>query len=1114
MAKEELIQFNFKHTQMLNPEVPKTIQLFFFLILIGSNAIAQVDNGIVNSGELIKKGVELHDTEKYDEALKYYNQVPESDTNYGLATAEKALAYYAKKDYENAIKLCEEALKIGTEYDNNLYVTLGSAYDDSDKHEKAIEVFNKGISEFPKSYLILFNKATTLEKQGNLKEAVEAYKQTLLLNPFHASSHLRLGRIAEQEGELTKAMLCYNTFLLVEPASNRSLSVLDKLDMMASKKYDNSNAKGIKLSDKGDDFQEIETLIRKQLALNKNYKLESKADYPVVRQNQALLSYLPKHKGTDGFWEKLYVPFYADVYNKGFFEPYSYFILMSSTSDKIKSLVTKNKNAITKFNEWQTTAYNKSASKRTLDIGGKKVEGSQVYYKNGALYGFGPYDFDNSKKTGKWEFYYNSGRLLGTGNFDANSKQTGEWKFYYPEGKLKKEASFANDEEAGPYKLYHRNGNLTESGNHTNGKLSGEIKTFTIYGGLKEFHNFKEGQHQGKYEEYHDNGKVKLSATYVNNKFQGPYKSIYPNGQTYIDGNFKEDLKEGSFTAYHHNGKVLLKKTYVQNKENGPYIKYYKNEKTQEEGAFKNGNPTGKWNLYFLNGSVDEITPYSESGEINGTQQYFDIDGKLYYEAEYKDGKLLAYKNFDKNGNVIHDTKLKGKQEIKNYFSEGAVKWVGTLENGKRTGLWKEYFRNGILKSEYNYKDGKLNGEGKEYFYNGKTFRVVNYKDGNYQGKYREYFRNGQLRKSAWYEDGDGYGDVYTYEIDGTPESKYTVTKGNLTGKYYNYDCTGKLQSVEVYENDNFTNYYFYDTTGKEIASIPINKEKLEVSFLSVTGDVTVKRTYQNGSKEGPSKGVFLNGKTSSDGQYLNSKRDGVWKWYNPDNTLNSVRTYDNGNLDGVYENYDLFGKIKSRYDYIDGSSYGLGYMYYYNGNKKEEVNYWDDDENGDSKFYGFNGEQVLTQINQHNILKKIVYINGKSGKPDTVDAPISGTIEAKYSNGKTAVVIERKNEYQNGKYLEFFEDGTPCRSATYVDNLLDGERKTFYKNGKLMSSEIYKLDNKEGVTTIYYESGTKKAELSYKLDVLHGPVKYFDAQGKLIAHYIFYNGNMIKIVL
>src|SRR5690606_23061183 len=150
---------------------------------------AQKENGIVNSGELINKGVEFHDAEKYDEALAFYNQVPENDTNYGLATAEKAFAYFAKKDYDSAIKLCEEAIKIGTDFDNNLYVTLGSSYDNAGQPEKAIEVFNKAISEFPKNHLILFNKAVTLEKQEKYEEAVEAYKQTLFINPYHATTH-------------------------------------------------------------------------------------------------------------------------------------------------------------------------------------------------------------------------------------------------------------------------------------------------------------------------------------------------------------------------------------------------------------------------------------------------------------------------------------------------------------------------------------------------------------------------------------------------------------------------------------------------------------------------------------------------------------------------------------------------------------------------------------------------------------------------------------------------------------------------------------------------------------------------------------------------------------
>ncbi len=1099
---------------MLKKQFLKLFTLTAFAFVSVYHAKAQSEFGVINSGEIITKGVALHDKEQYEEALKLYNQVPENDTNYALATVEKAFTYFAQKDYDKAIKLCEQALTMGTEYENSLYLTLGSAYDEAGKPETAIEVYDKGIKEFPKNHRLLFNKAVTLEKQEKYAEAIALYKQALIISPYHGSTHIRLGNLCQQEGDLTRAMLCYNTFLMVEPATERSLSILQTLNTMVNQKYDNSKAKGIKLAEKGEDFSEIETLIRKQLALNKSYKLESKADFPVIRQNQALLSYLPEHHGDKGFWETFYVPFYAKLYKEGHFEDFSYFLLSSSDNEKIKALVNKNKGAISKFTDWKANAFSEATTHHKVEIDGKPADVVQLYYSNGNLYGFGPYNAATDKKTGKWEAYHISGKLMSTGSYDNNGKQTGVWKFYHPNGKLKKETLITDGEENGPYKAYRDNGNLSETGTFKNGKLDKEIKVYTWYGGLDEIHNFKEGQHDGVYESYYPNGKVNMTMKYTADKLNGPYKSYHPDGKIDVEGTIKDNQKEGLFTARFRDDKIYVKKNYLLGKENGEFVKYYENGKVRQEGVYKNEKPVGTWKSYYMNGQLDEVSNYNDAGNENGTQQYYDVDGVLYYESECKDGRILSYKCLDKSGKVIVETRLKGKQEIKTYYADGNLRWSGNLENGKRAGLWKEYARNGKVIGEYNYNDGTLNGPAKLYYYNGKVYKEFAYKNGDFQGKYAEYFKNGQLYKTAWYEKGVGQGEVTTYMRDGVKSRVYTLLNGEIEGKSFNYDVTGKLRVIDTYKKGIFTGMMFYDTTGTEIKNLPLDKETVVLDYPSITGEVLMKRTFVNGSKEGPSNSYYLNNKLEAEGSFLNGKRDGPWKWYNPDNTLSSSRVYEDDETTGKSESFDLFGALRSKYDYINDNIYGTGYIYYYTGNKKEEMTYWDDEEHGPTKYFGNNGEHVLTILYQHGNMSQVVYVNGKNGKPDTIPAPVTGTIEAKYANGKTAFHLEYKDGYEHGKYREFFEDGSPSRESEYENDLLQGERKTWYRNGKLRSLENFNANDNDGLTVLYNENGTKKAELTYKNDSLHGPVKYYDANGKLIAHYIFYNSDMIKKVL
>ncbi len=41
-----------------------------------------------------------------------------------------------------------------------------------------------------------------------------------------------------------------------------------------------------------------------------------------------------------------------------------------------------------------------------------------------------------------------------------------------------------------------------------------------------------------------------------------------------------------------------------------------------------------------------------------------------------------------------------------------------------------------------------------------------------------------------------------------------------------------------------------------------------------------------NGNSSGPSKEYYPNGVLKKEGHYLNYFREGIWKFYNPDNTL------------------------------------------------------------------------------------------------------------------------------------------------------------------------------------------------------------------------------------
>jgi|APSaa5957512535_1039671.scaffolds.fasta_scaffold217563_2 antitoxin component YwqK of YwqJK toxin-antitoxin module len=60
----------------------------------------------------------------------------------------------------------------------------------------------------------------------------------------------------------------------------------------------------------------------------------------------------------------------------------------------------------------------------------------------------------------------------------------------------------------------------------------------------------------------------------------------------------------------------------------------------------------------------------------------------------------------------------------------------GTLEDGKKHGLWIQNYENGKVYKEENYNYGVKNGSFKEYHEDGSKYEISNYLNGQLHGKY------------------------------------------------------------------------------------------------------------------------------------------------------------------------------------------------------------------------------------------------------------------------------------------------------------------------------------------------------------------------------------------
>lgn len=107
--------------------------------------------------------------------------------------------------------------------------------------------------------------------------------------------------------------------------------------------------------------------------------------------------------------------------------------------------------------------------------------------------------------------YYSNGTLRVHGYYviaeDGYYMKDGKWQEYYESGKLKSVEFYNNGLKEGEQKEYYENGNLESSEFYSKGKSNGERKRYYENGVLKNSESFKDNISQNNRKDYYKNGK-------------------------------------------------------------------------------------------------------------------------------------------------------------------------------------------------------------------------------------------------------------------------------------------------------------------------------------------------------------------------------------------------------------------------------------------------------------------------------------------------------------------------------------------------------------------------------------------------------------------------------
>lgn len=1079
-----------------------------FILFIGyfCRSYSQTDYSFVyNNVSIIQKGISLYEAKKYSDAIKEYEKISKVDPKFLNAQYEKAMALSAL-DKKEELKAFFEDL-----YTKNLmpefptlFTLYGSFLSDQKEYDLSEKIFKEGEKYLPNSSNFLYNFAILYIRKEDSQKSVDLLKRIITNDPNHASSHYLLGAVAIDNGKIVEATLAMMSYLMIAPQGRFAEKAILNLNAKYGENYLGENK--LVFTKSGDNFEEIEVVLRNQLPLKPAYKVKSEIDDVIIRQIQAVAEYSLEHKIGDGFFETIYIPWIKDMMEKQQFEAYSYYILQEM-QEKIGKKLTSKKKIVSDFNDNYVlgSSFWNSFGKRKLDLFGNQQE-VIVSIKNQVPYLIGAQI--NGKSEGKYKYLNEDGNLAGELNF-KNNELDGIQKYFDAKGNLIEEKSFKNGKVDGTRTAFYSNGLTSVIENYKDDVPDGIGTSFYANGGKQCEVNFINGEREGKLTCIYPNGSKKTEGNYIKGKLNGPYLSYNEVGDLTESYSCINDIIDGKYVEYYDGKVVKSEAIYANGKIQRSYKSYYSNSALERENTYEGGKIKKSVN-YFSNGKIATESVYNDKEELE-TYSYFDSNGNKYFEEKYKSGELKSAFQFSKNNSNPVEISLSSKPFVMKDF-DGNELAAGNFEKGKKTGEWNHHFASGIKRLQELYNQGNQNGLSNDYQKNGLINSIKHFTNDTINGIY-EVYENGKLDRNYSYEKGKQNGPFKTFYPDGALKSEGILINGSTNFEKLEYWQNGVISKRYTYIEDVVTSSETYNSNGEKVSHFDCKNKTGKFTISHNNGTTMLINESVNGELNGKSfeKDKFNNPMTES--EFINGMRHNTYKDYSPLGTIYRESTYYAGKLNGIDKIYDIVGNLRYTNENTFGDENGKLTRYYHNKMKMQECNQLNGSIEGDYTYFNQKGEPILIIGYQENSIKYYI----KKSKTGELNEKVeiigeNANISSSYPNGKIAIQINYVKGNVEGKLIINNELGKPEYESNNTNNMLNGNRIEYYANGNVYKKEHFKNSDFEGPQEYFKEDGKPWISAEYKNDELHGNVLIYN-EGKVVLTKKYNSDELVEII-
>ncbi|WP_430813411.1 tetratricopeptide repeat protein [Carboxylicivirga sp. RSCT41] len=1093
-------------------------RLILFLILeciyfnVKSLTAQELPDSLLLGSDIISQAIHLHDEEKYEEAISKYMEVSDCDLSYPLTCYEMALTYSSMGNDSLALEKCYEALDLDYQVPA-VYVLIGSIYDDNGQHKKSLEVLQEAAARWPYNQNVLYNLGVTQINAGLYVEAEKTLQQSVLIDPFHGSSHNALGDVNFRMGRAAQAYLIYSFRLLLYPSIN-NITVLQDILTGRSDKIYQPYLYPYPAGYNHEHWDRLKHLVQSELAFHDDFPYDYDVSYAITRQTYMLLSETRFVPEDQSLYNQFYARFFQQLMQDVGFETYLNYMLKNTNSEKVKKWRESNEEKLDQFITW---AQGKIVTGReyTFSYELEQKDNKIYHYDEGELWAVGSLVRNSDPvRQGPWSLINGYGRITEKRMYE-NGKQQGEGFIYWDTDKLKQHLFFTDGEFDGKCITYYENGNVSGEYPMKNGNYHGVRRLFSPGGKEVESIQYNEGDFDGPY-------------------FYADMESGYSQQCTYKQGKL-----EGAFNETWLNGKLKMTSTYHEDKLEGKYETFYKNGVLENESSYKNGFSTDTLREFYANGQLKQLASLDDSarlmganvfynrkgiliaieegydkGLLNGARTEYREDGSKNTEFIYENDSLTGIRSYDPEGNIFYQSDIEGEiLDYKSYYFDGVLFEEGTMKNNERNGLWKKYNPQGGLLEELQYLDGMVHGSVKTYFSNGQLKLSYACDSNRVEGLFAEYFKNGNVCRTGWFAGGEAQGLWKSYYINGALEVESFYKDDVIRGKRKIYTPQGKIVREQ-----------YYDEEGRNIRVVAYNEK----------GEKTVDLDLSSGS--GHLEEYFSNGEKRRDLHYKDFERHGKQLIYFPNGQLESEESFISGLEDGISKGWTHDGQLRYEYRYMMNNpegkvnfykdskvttvrNYELGLMqdvttrYNSNGSKYSTTEYEDDEIHGYRSFYSPEGQLIFRERYVYGFLRGISYeAQGGQYSEETLLGQDKNKVVCYYTNKKKSASFTIVNGNYEGLNQWYYPSGKLYRERSYESGLQQGVEKWYYPSGKVKEQINWLNGEREGQYRFNHENGKVKEEGSYVCDQKTGDWKYYSADGKLLRKLTYFNGDVYGI--